>query len=78
MEDSTKVNTGKKRTSSVLDAKDSDSASKFGSRLLTENNDVFSQNAWDHVEWDEEQEEIAKEKILKQLECPVPEDEQGR
>ncbi|KAI9276606.1 S-adenosyl-L-methionine-dependent methyltransferase [Sporodiniella umbellata] len=76
MEGTTGVNLGKKRTSSVLEANDANSESKFGSRLLTDDNNVFSQNAWDHVEWDEEQEEMAREKVSKQLECPVPEDEQ--
>lgn len=70
---------GKKRTSSALDVEDkngTEQSSKFGSRLLTEENDVFSHNAWDHAEWDEEQEELAKEKVLVQLENPVPEEEQ--
>jgi tRNAThr (cytosine32-N3)-methyltransferase len=43
------VEIGKKRTSSVLDVdeeKNDESSSKFGSRLLTEENDVFSHNAW--------------------------------
>ena len=31
----------------------------------------------DHAEWDEEQEEIAKEKVSVQLENPVPKEEQG-
>ena len=39
---------GKKRTSSVLDVDDNkdQESSKFGSRLLTEENDVFAHNAW--------------------------------
>lgn len=32
----------------------------------------------DHVEWDEEQEAMAKEKVKQQLEHPVPEEEQGK
>lgn len=31
----------------------------------------------DHAEWDDEQEEKAKEKVSVQLENPVPEEEQG-
>lgn len=31
----------------------------------------------DHVDWDQEQEDIAKEKVSVQLENPVPEEEQG-
>lgn len=48
MEDSS-VEIGKKRTSSALDVdeeKNNETSSKFGSRLLTEENDVFSHNAW--------------------------------
>ncbi|KAL4214280.1 methyltransferase [Rhizopus microsporus] len=67
---------GKKRTSSVLDVTEPEISSKFGSRILTEDNDVFKHNAWDHVEWDEEQEAMAKEKVKQQLEHPVPEEEQ--
>ncbi|KAI8077658.1 S-adenosyl-L-methionine-dependent methyltransferase [Thamnidium elegans] len=70
------VDKGKKRTSSALDVQEEDGTSKFGSRLLKEENDVFSQNAWDHADWDEEQEELAKEKVSVQLENPVPEEEQ--
>ncbi|KAI8358414.1 S-adenosyl-L-methionine-dependent methyltransferase [Blakeslea trispora] len=71
---------GKKRTSSALDVDDNkdQDASKFGSRLLTEENDVFAHNAWDHVDWDSNQEEIAKEKVSFQLDNPVPDDEQAQ
>lgn len=37
---------GKKRTSSVLDVTEPEISSKFGSRILTEDNDVFKHNAW--------------------------------
>ncbi|KAI8990012.1 S-adenosyl-L-methionine-dependent methyltransferase [Pilobolus umbonatus] len=68
----------KKRNSSVLNVDDKldENNSKFGSRLLTDDNDVFNHNAWDHVEWDEEQEEIAKGKVTMHMENPVPEEEQ--
>lgn len=32
----------------------------------------------DHVDWDQEQEDMAKEKVSIQMENPVPEDEQGK
>ncbi|KAI8076677.1 S-adenosyl-L-methionine-dependent methyltransferase [Gilbertella persicaria] len=68
---------GKKRTSSALE-EGSQEESKFGSRLLVDENDVFAHNAWDHVDWDSDQEEIAKEKVALQLEHPVPEQEQAQ
>ena len=40
----------------------------FGNRLLTEEANVFQHNAWDNVQWTEEQEGEAKAIILKQLE----------
>lgn len=73
---STTPSDDRKTTSSALDI-ESDNNTTFGSRLLKEDNDVFSHNAWDHVEWDQEQEVMAQEKVNVQLEHPVPEQEQG-
>lgn len=43
----------------------------FGQRYLTENQDVFDHNAWDHVEWGAQQIEDAQKLIAKQYELPV-------
>ncbi|SGZ48529.1 CIC11C00000004044 [Sungouiella intermedia] len=48
-----------------------DSPFTFGQRFLTDDKDVFDHNAWDHVEWGDEQVEQAKELIAKQYELPV-------
>lgn len=43
----------------------------FGQRYLTSEDDVWNHNAWDHVEWGEEQRVEAEEKLAKQREMPV-------
>lgn len=48
-----------------------DSPFTFGQRFLTEEKNVFEHNAWDHVEWGEEQIQQAQELISKQYELPV-------
>lgn len=43
----------------------------FGQRYLTEEEDVFNHNAWDHVEWGPQQIEDAKAMIAGQYDHPV-------
>lgn len=44
---------------------------QFGQRYLTEKDDVWQHNAWDHVEWGEEQKEEAERQLAAQKQTPV-------
>lgn len=44
---------------------------QFGSRYLSETENVFQFNAWDHVETDDTYKEYAEEQYAKQREAPV-------
>ncbi|PCH44560.1 methyltransferase [Wolfiporia cocos MD-104 SS10] len=50
----------------------------FGSRFLTDDADVWSQNAWDHVPPPEDQEDKIAAAIARQKNAPVPEDERQK
>lgn len=50
---------------------------QFGSRFLEEGDDIFSYNAWDHVETDEEYRMFAEGQYAKQREDPVGEDDKS-
>ena len=50
---------------------DDDKRPQFGNRYLTDHNDVFKHNAWDDVEWDEEQEQVGLCQIQKQNEASL-------
>ncbi|KAJ1859298.1 hypothetical protein LPJ76_000285 [Coemansia sp. RSA 638] len=50
--------------------------SKFGSRLLSAEQDVFEHNAWDHVEPDDEYLQYAEQQIRMHHEHPVPTEKQ--
>ncbi|CAB4056032.1 Uncharacterized methyltransferase-like protein SPBC21C3.07c,O-methyltransferase 3,Methyltransferase-like protein 6,Methyltransferase-like protein 2-A,Methyltransferase-like protein 2,Methyltransferase-like protein,tRNA(Thr) (cytosine(32)-N(3))-methyltransferase,Methyltransferase-like protein 2A,Methyltransferase-like protein 2B [Lepeophtheirus salmonis] len=47
----------------------------FGNRHLTKEKDVFSHNAWDDVEWDEEQEAQAKASVAANSKIKLTSDE---
>ncbi|KAH9592014.1 Methyltransferase-like protein 2-A, variant 2 [Schistosoma haematobium] len=50
----------------------------FGRRYLTDASDVYEWNAWDDVQWTEEQENLAKEIILLNSSVRLPDDSQER
>lgn len=52
----------------------SDEKPKFGNRFLTEDKNVFAHNAWDSVEWDEEQKKQADAKVKEDVKNVMPDD----
>ncbi|XP_044253785.1 methyltransferase-like protein isoform X2 [Tribolium madens] len=49
-----------------------DKRPQFGNRHLTDDDNVFQHNAWDDVEWDEEQENQARDKVRINSEVKIP------
>lgn len=50
---------------------------QFGSRLLSQEDNVFEFNAWDHVETDDAYKEYAELQYAKQREAPVSDFDKG-
>ncbi|KAF7317882.1 Methyltransferase-like protein [Mycena kentingensis (nom. inval.)] len=51
---------------------------EFGSRFLTEDQDVWTQNAWDHVPAPDDQDEIIAASLLRQRTNPVPDNDKQK
>ncbi|KAM0749693.1 methyltransferase [Meredithblackwellia eburnea MCA 4105] len=43
-------------------------------RILTQDHDPWSHNAWDNVDWDDNQDQLAKQMVQQQAEDPVPQE----
>uniref|UniRef100_A0A3Q2TL06 Methyltransferase 8, methylcytidine n=1 Tax=Fundulus heteroclitus TaxID=8078 RepID=A0A3Q2TL06_FUNHE len=52
-------------------------AAPLGSRILTNPEDVFKHNMWDHVQWTEEDQEAARQKAEENSSIRLPSTEQG-
>ncbi|NWQ74911.1 METL2 protein, partial [Columbina picui] len=49
----------------------------LGSRILTDPSKVFEHNMWDHMQWSQEEEEAAKEKVVENSIVKVQREDQG-
>uniref|UniRef100_A0A3Q2PTK4 Methyltransferase 8, methylcytidine n=1 Tax=Fundulus heteroclitus TaxID=8078 RepID=A0A3Q2PTK4_FUNHE len=52
-------------------------AAPLGSRILTNPEDVFKHNMWDHVQWTEEDQEAARQKAEENSSIRLPSTEQA-
>ncbi|XP_053555729.1 tRNA N(3)-methylcytidine methyltransferase METTL2 [Bombina bombina] len=62
--------------SAVRHSKMEDKRPQFGNRHLTDPNQVFQHNAWDNVQWSDEQESAARKKVQENSCQPVPPEKQ--
>lgn len=57
-----------------MEDSESDKRPQFGNRYLENADEVFKHNAWDNVDWDDEQEKVAKEKVEQNSQITFSED----
>ncbi|PWA31265.1 hypothetical protein CCH79_00002758, partial [Gambusia affinis] len=50
----------------------------LGSRILTNPDDIFKHNMWDHVQWTKEDQEVARERAEENSSIRIPLTEQGK
>ncbi|KAM6955244.1 tRNA N(3)-cytidine methyltransferase METTL8, mitochondrial isoform 1-T1 [Lycodopsis pacificus] len=65
------------RLSSRLHRTDGRPSAPLGSRILTNTDDIFKHNMWDHVQWTEEDKENARQKAKENSCIHIPLEEQG-
>ncbi|EDW17255.2 uncharacterized protein Dmoj_GI16799, isoform B [Drosophila mojavensis] len=65
-------------TEPTENAADNEKRPQFGTRLLKDDADVYKHNAWDHVEWDTEQEEAAQAAVAKNSTIKMSDDQRER
>ncbi|XP_070694608.1 tRNA N(3)-methylcytidine methyltransferase METTL8, mitochondrial [Pempheris klunzingeri] len=66
------------RTSSRLKSTGGRPSAPLGSRILTNPDDVFKHNMWDHVQWTEEDKENARQRAEENSCTQIPISEQGK
>uniref|UniRef100_A0A182J254 tRNA N(3)-methylcytidine methyltransferase n=1 Tax=Anopheles atroparvus TaxID=41427 RepID=A0A182J254_ANOAO len=73
LETKTQMQAGSETTGSTVQECESASVRpRFGNRFLSADDDVFQHNAWDNIQWDEEQEQAALEGVKKNSSVKLP------
>ncbi|XP_074515424.1 tRNA N(3)-cytidine methyltransferase METTL8, mitochondrial [Sebastes fasciatus] len=73
-----KLAEGFSRLSSKLKSTGGRPSAPLGSRILTNPDDIFKHNMWDHVQWTEEDKENARQKAEENSCIQIPIEEQGK
>ncbi|KAM9709385.1 tRNA N(3)-cytidine methyltransferase METTL8, mitochondrial isoform 1-T1 [Menidia menidia] len=73
-----KLATAAVRLSMRLKSSQSRPSAPLGSRILSNPDDIFKHNMWDHVEWTDEDKENAQQKAQENASVQIPLKEQGK